>query len=361
MSLAASAANAQGRAVSDEFGPILARTRTVLIPVGPLACDGIKLIFVRAGSAILFSKSGDQRVNFGDVVLLGQNTLSGGEPDDWITVTTVTLGWRGETHDAATGLIWLRARWYDPATARFLSADPWHGDPSNPISLNRYVYGNADPVNMHDPTGRYATGTYTEQAATMSVANVLFNIGAGVASSVLGYVLADLAMNAINPTSDPNIPNVDDPYDDRRGIDGGHGPEPQPQPKPAPIIPGGPNDPPKTLIDTCTLDPDTPDTLYLYQRTWQAEEILSTGVRSPSGVGLTWLTSTRFSSGAAAQAALALPGEAPTGFFEVPLDRLPYLCGPFEVEPNFGQPGGGNEYWTTRDIDMGGLAWHPIP
>ena len=67
--------------------------------------------------------------------------------------TPVSVGWRGETRDTATGLIWLRARWYDPATARFLSADPWHGDPSNPISLNRYVYANADPVNMHDPTG----------------------------------------------------------------------------------------------------------------------------------------------------------------------------------------------------------------
>ncbi len=48
--------------------------------------------------------------------------------------TPVSVGWRGETHDTTTGLIWLRARWYDPTTARFLSADPWHGDPSNPIS-----------------------------------------------------------------------------------------------------------------------------------------------------------------------------------------------------------------------------------
>ena len=76
--------------------------------------------------------------------------------------TPVTVGWRGETHDTTTGLIWLRARWYDPATARFLSADPWHGDPSNPISLNRYVYANADPVNMHDPSGLF---TESEQMA----------------------------------------------------------------------------------------------------------------------------------------------------------------------------------------------------
>ncbi len=35
--------------------------------------------------------------------------------------TPVSVGWRGETHDTTTGLIWLRARWYDPTTSRFLS------------------------------------------------------------------------------------------------------------------------------------------------------------------------------------------------------------------------------------------------
>ena len=78
--------------------------------------------------------------------------------------TPVSVGGRGETHDTTTGLIWLRARWYDPATARFLSADPWHGNPANPISLNRYVYANADPVNMHDPTGLFSL---TETATVM--------------------------------------------------------------------------------------------------------------------------------------------------------------------------------------------------
>ena len=91
--------------------------------------------------------------------------------------TPVSVGWRGETHDKATGLIWLRARWYDPTTARFLSADPWHGDPANPISLNRYVYANADPVNMHDPTG-LQTGTLAATSTAQLVFDVLVGIGA---------------------------------------------------------------------------------------------------------------------------------------------------------------------------------------
>ncbi len=213
---------------------------------------------------------------------------------------------------------------------------------------------------MHDPTGRYATGTYTEQAATMSVANVLFNIGAGVASSVLGYVLVDLAMNAINPASDPNIPNVDDPYDDHRGIDGEYAPEPQP--KPAPIIPGGPNDPPKTGVDTCQIPPgQDPDTFYFYQRTGQARLIEDNGLRQVGAQGKIWLSSVLYATAAQAQADLALPDPPPDGYYEVPRDRLDDLYGPYCVEPNFGQPGGGYEYWTTKEINMRGLTWHPLP
>ncbi len=134
--------------------------------------------------------------------------------------THVTVGWRGETHDSATGLIWLRARWYDPATARFLSADPWHGDPSNPISLNRYVYGNADPVNMHDPTGQYATST-SEQANTMYVHSVLTGIQFGSALralTVLRQVTAALA--AILATSVTVVAVTELASDNDQGIDG---------------------------------------------------------------------------------------------------------------------------------------------
>jgi RHS repeat-associated protein len=60
---------------------------------------------------------------------------------------------RGEEYDNDTGLYYLRARYYDPETGRFLTGDPWKGDQKSPLSLNRYIYANASPLDFHDPTG----------------------------------------------------------------------------------------------------------------------------------------------------------------------------------------------------------------
>lgn len=71
------------------FAPIIANTRTVHRPVGPLAYDCVKIIVVRDGSAILFSEFGQKPVKVGDVIVLGANTLCGSEPEGHITVTTI--------------------------------------------------------------------------------------------------------------------------------------------------------------------------------------------------------------------------------------------------------------------------------
>lgn len=81
-----------------QLAPLLARTRTVHRPVGPMAYDCVKVIVVRDGSAVLFSEFGQRPVNVGDVVLLGANTLCGSEPEGHITVTTISaalvVSWR---------------------------------------------------------------------------------------------------------------------------------------------------------------------------------------------------------------------------------------------------------------------------
>lgn len=71
------------------YQPLVARTKTTHRPVAPVAYDCVKLIFVRDGSAFLFSEFGEQPVHFGDVVLLGANTLCGSKPEGNITVTTI--------------------------------------------------------------------------------------------------------------------------------------------------------------------------------------------------------------------------------------------------------------------------------
>lgn len=73
------------------YAPLLARTRTIHRPVGPIAYDCVKVIVVRDGSAILFSEFGQKPVKPGDVIVLGASTLCGSEPEGHITVTTVYL------------------------------------------------------------------------------------------------------------------------------------------------------------------------------------------------------------------------------------------------------------------------------
>jgi len=50
-------------------------------------------------------------------------------------------------------MVYLRARYYSPITGQFLSRDTWEGVYDKPISLNRFLYTEANPVNNVDPTG----------------------------------------------------------------------------------------------------------------------------------------------------------------------------------------------------------------
>lgn len=77
--------------VSTGYSPLLARTRTLHHPVGPIAYDCVKIIIVRSGSAILFSECGQEPIALGDVVSLGANTLCSSEPEGHLTVTIVYL------------------------------------------------------------------------------------------------------------------------------------------------------------------------------------------------------------------------------------------------------------------------------
>jgi RHS repeat-associated protein len=62
------------------------------------------------------------------------------------------IGYTGEWTDPS-GLVNLRARAYAPALARFLSADTWGGDATQPLTGNAYAYGLDNPLAYTDPTG----------------------------------------------------------------------------------------------------------------------------------------------------------------------------------------------------------------
>ncbi|MTJ15867.1 MULTISPECIES: DUF4114 domain-containing protein [unclassified Dolichospermum] len=66
----------------------------------------------------------------------------------------------GEQFDDAVDGYYLRARYYDSATGRFVSTDPFEGYNNQPITLHDYLYANANPVIYTDPSGRAAMVEY---------------------------------------------------------------------------------------------------------------------------------------------------------------------------------------------------------
>ncbi|HEW98754.1 MAG TPA: hypothetical protein ENF37_08990 [Beggiatoa sp.] len=76
----------------------------------------------------------------------------------------------GEQFDQNTGNYYLRARYYNPASGRFLSMDSFNGFQTDPITLHKYLYANANPVNMVDPSGQFSLGSLS---ASISIRGIL--------------------------------------------------------------------------------------------------------------------------------------------------------------------------------------------
>lgn len=98
----------------------------------------------------------------------------------------------GQQYDAATGLMYYKARYYDPQAGRFLSRDPigvW-GDQSN--LGNGYGYAASSPLGIRDPTGTcgawwnaWAGGCLW--SAGIAAGNMLWNLGDDAGNQMLDW------------------------------------------------------------------------------------------------------------------------------------------------------------------------------
>ena len=63
------------------------------------------------------------------------------------------FGFTGQRNDSYIKLIQMGARWYNPVTGRWISADTLVPNPANPQEFNRYNYVLGNPLRYIDPTG----------------------------------------------------------------------------------------------------------------------------------------------------------------------------------------------------------------
>jgi RHS repeat-associated protein len=111
-------------------------------------------------------------------VLLNQNGTFGN-----------SFGFAGEQRDAATGLDYLRARYYDPSLGRFISKDAYAGTMFDPYSQHDYQYAHANPVRYTDPTGYFSMG---DVLATMDIlAKMAASGGVGFGVGYIGAAAAN--------------------------------------------------------------------------------------------------------------------------------------------------------------------------
>jgi RHS repeat-associated protein len=73
--------------------------------------------------------------------------------------TDTAIGYSGNWTDPDTGLVYLRARDYDAATAQFLQVDPAVDSTRQP-----YAYVANDPLTRTDPTGLDFWGDFGKAA-----------------------------------------------------------------------------------------------------------------------------------------------------------------------------------------------------
>jgi RHS repeat-associated protein len=119
---------------------------------------------------------------------------------------TTPLGYNSQYTNASTGLIYLRARTYDPVTAQFLSVDPAVSGTGAP-----YTYADDNPLNASDPSGLATRGWCATFAGDLPGAQISvslcwiwddagregfsFTVGTGVG---ITYQLGDLFYKLFN-------------------------------------------------------------------------------------------------------------------------------------------------------------------
>jgi RHS repeat-associated protein len=100
------------------------------------------------GSTRLLTDSQGQVLNAYGYEAFGETVSQSG-------TATNAYQYAGEQFDGAIGDYYLRQRFYDTSSGRFGRMDIYGGSQQQPLSLNKYVYTQENPINGVDPTGYF--------------------------------------------------------------------------------------------------------------------------------------------------------------------------------------------------------------
>lgn len=278
------------------------------------------------------------------------------------------FGYTGQAWQPTMGIWYYKARDYDPELGRFLQTDPigYQG------GLNLYAYVGNDPVNWIDPLGLitcdpdqvpvfrplppgkdpgvvYAPGRYfcANLPAAGGVGGGGGGSGGGSGNGGGGDKNGDGAC-AVSPRSSAFLP------------------PPAPSSTVVNVLKG------MTAVDVLgtlalgsmlLLSGDTKQSNGLTFRHYTTragyQGIVESGAIMPGPSGFSWFTTDIYTTGAKAQAYLALR-QTPVGFFSVNSKNLVLNGPPMIVQPNYGQPGGGTEVTTSFPVPVGPEDWTPL-
>ena len=120
------------------------------------------------------------------------------------TVTFAGLGsvYTGDYNE----LVYLRARFYAPEAGRFQTRDTWGGDPNNPMSYNKWNYGNSNPIRFTDPTGNTSSCGFAGYFSNAAADYVDKHLNVSKTDWLNTYAAAGVAVQCWSE----GIPNSDD-------------------------------------------------------------------------------------------------------------------------------------------------------
>ena len=96
------------------------------------------------------------------------------------SLLTNEYSYTGAISDSTTGLTYMNARYYNPATGSFASQDTYYGEAYSPWTQHLYSYTGGNPVNYIDPTGHFVVTLAAATAAVAYVAIVALVFTAGI-------------------------------------------------------------------------------------------------------------------------------------------------------------------------------------